>query len=156
MIQLVEGHGAELMDEVRGLFREYAGSLGIDLAFQHFDEELAGLPGDYAPPPGRLILAADAGRIAGCVALRRIENGVCEMKRLYVRPAFRGLGIGRRLAEAIIAAAREIGYEKMRLDTLATMGEAMALYRSLGFRTMEAYYPNPIPTARYFELDLGD
>jgi len=156
MIQLVEGHGAELMDEVRGLFREYAGSLGIDLAFQHFDEELAGLPGDYAPPPGRLILAADAGWIAGCVALRRIENGVCEMKRLYVRPAFRGLGIGRRLAEAIIAAAREIGYEKMRLDTLATMGEAMALYRSLGFRTMEAYYPNPIPTARYFELDLGD
>ncbi|MEK7710450.1 MAG: GNAT family N-acetyltransferase [Planctomycetota bacterium] len=154
MVQLVEGHGAEFMHEVRGLFREYAGSLGIDLAFQHFDDELAGLPGEYAPPSGRLLLAPDAGRIAGCVALRRIELGVCEMKRLYVRPAFRCAGIGRRLAEAIIAAARKIGYEKMRLDTLTTMSEAMALYRSLGFRTIEAYYLNPIPTAAYFELDL--
>ncbi len=99
MVQLVEGHGAKFMHEVRGLFREYAGSLGIDLAFQHYDEELAGLPGEYAPPSGRLLSASDAGRIAGRVALRRIELGVCDMKRLYVRPAFRGAGIERRLSE---------------------------------------------------------
>jgi len=156
MVEIIEGHGAEFIADVRGLFREYAASLGIDLCFQGFDAELAALPGDYAPPSGRLLLAKDAGRVAGCVALRQIEDRVCEMKRLFVRSAFRGAGIGRRLAEAIVAAGREIGYRKMRLDTLSTMSEAIALYESLGFHESEPYYNNPIPTAVYFDLELRD
>ena len=152
---IVEAAGAEQIDAARALFVEYARLLGIDLCFQGFDRELGGLPGDYAPPSGRLLLALVGKQAAGCVALRRMAEGVCEMKRLYVRPAYRGTGLGRRLAEAAIAAARDLGYERMRLDTLPVMAEAARLYESLGFREVEPYYDNPIPSARYLELNLA-
>ena len=152
-MQIVAGHGEEHVPVVRALFQEYAEGLGVDLGFQDFERELAGLPGEYAPPGGRLLLALDPDP-AGCVALRPYEPGVCEMKRLYVRPAYRGTGLGRRLAEAIVAAGREAGYERMRLDTLPTMEHARALYRSLGFVEIEAYRFNPIHGTTYFERAL--
>ena len=142
------------VDLVRELFREYAKGLEIDLCFQGFEEELAGLPGKYAPPRGGLWVADAEDGPAGCVALRPLGPGVCEMKRLYLRPAFRGTGLGRRLALHAIEAARTAGYAKIRLDTLASMASAAALYRSLGFRPIEAYYSNPVPGALYFEADL--
>jgi len=143
------------IDEVRRLFREYERFLDVDLCFQSFEEELAGLPGKYGPPDGVLLMAADVQRIAGCVALRKVEDGVCEMKRLYLRPQYRGRGLGRLLAERILSEASALGYGVMRLDTLDKLKEAMGLYESLGFRRRESYYDNPLPGVVYWELDLG-
>jgi ribosomal protein S18 acetylase RimI-like enzyme len=139
---------------VHELFLEYAASLGISLCFQNFDEELAGLPGKYAPPKGRLLLGYDGEQAAGCVALRELDERTCEMKRLYVRPAWRGQHLGRTLAEAIIAAGHEIGYERMRLDTLGGLSAAISLYDSLGFQKIPAYYDNPSDDVIFMELVL--
>lgn len=143
------------LTEIRQLFLEYASSLEISLCFQNFEQELAALPGKYAPPTGQLLLARDGGQPVGCVALRDLGPKICEMKRLYVRPPWRKHGLGRKLAEAIIASAVEIGYERMRLDTLATMTPAIALYHSLGFRRIPAYYANPSEHAVFMELVLA-
>ena len=153
-MQIVDGHVAERVRVVRGLFAEYAASLAVDLGFQDFDRELAELPGEYSPPAGRLLLALDGDEPAGCVGLRPFQPEVCEMKRLYVRPSYQGTGLGRRLAEAIIEAGRDAGYGRMRLDTLPTMDAARALYRSLGFVEIEAYRANPVHGTTYFELAL--
>lgn len=138
------------LDEIRAMLREYAAWLEVDLCFQNFERELAELPGEYAPPRGRLLIAEGAG----CVALRPIEEEVCEMKRLYVRPAFRGSGLGRRLVEKLIEEARTIGYRRMRLDTMPKMDSAQRMYASFGFRDIEAYRYNPEPGARFLELLL--
>lgn len=142
-------------DIARALFREYADTLGFPLEFQKFDEELAGLPGDYAEPAGTIVLAFVGDAAAGCVALRPLaEPGTCEMKRMYVRPAHQGRGLGRRLAERILADARARGYRAMRLDTVAKLVPAIALYESLGFRRIPPYGYNPVETALYFEAVL--
>lgn len=154
-MKLVQVQSPEEISRARELFEEYAAWLGINLCFQNFDKELAELPGEYTPPDGRLFLAVANDQIAGCVALRKIGEDVCEMKRLYVRPLFRGQGLGRGLTEAIIATAREIGYRRMRLDTLpGKMDLAIAMYRSLGFTNIEPYYKNPIEDAAFMELEL--
>ena len=151
----MQAESAAQVAQARELFVEYAQSLGMNLCFQNFEQELAGLPGHYAPPDGRLLLAEYEGRLAGCVALHEWENGICEMKRLYLRPSFRGKGLGRVVAEKIIAEAREIGYQRMRLDTIEPlMKDAVEMYRKLGFREIAPYRPNPIAGAMYMELQL--
>ena len=154
MLEIIQADTQEKLEAVAGLFREYADSLEFDLGFQGFAEELAGLPGDYGRPRGRLLLAMHDGQAAGCVALREIADGTCEMKRPYVRPQFRGSGIGRALAEAVIGEARNIGYVAMRLDTAPSMERAAALYASLGFREIAPYRHNPISGAKFLELTL--
>lgn len=154
MMEIVEAHTGARLEHARMLFVEYAESLGFDLCFQGFDRELAELPGAYAPPSGRLLLADHQGQHAGCVALHRIDPTTCEMKRLYVRAAFRQRGVGRRLATAIIGEARKIGYHAMRLHTLESMTAATALYASLGFAVTEPYEHNPFDGARFMQLAL--
>ena len=155
MLSFVQAESAEQVAQARELFLEYAGWLGFSLCFQNFDRELAELPGAYAPPRGRLLLAEQGGETAGCVALRPILEGACEMKRLYVRPAFRGRGLGRELAVRIIEEARALGYGRMLLDTLPDkMAGAIKVYRSLGFREIAPYYHNPVGGALFMELAL--
>jgi len=142
------------IEQARRLFVEYSESLGFSLSFQEYDAELKNLPGEYVSPDGQLLLAYSDNEPIGCVALRKFGENTCEMKRLYVKPSHRGLGIGRRLAEQIIAEARTRGYRIMRLDTTAIMFEAITLYRSLGFQERDSYRFNPLENARYFELAL--
>jgi putative acetyltransferase len=150
-----QAQSPEQVFATRELFLEYAQSLGFSLCFQSFDKELAGLPGDYAPLDGRLLLATHEGTPAGCVALHKLGPGICEMKRLYVRPQFRGKGLGRALAERIIADARQIGYTQLRLDTVEPiMRAAVAMYRQLGFREIAPYRENPVAGALYMELQI--
>jgi ribosomal protein S18 acetylase RimI-like enzyme len=152
---LGEARTPEDLAQTRRLFRAYADWLGVDLCFQGFECELAELPGCYAPPAGRLLIARVGGDVVGCVGLRPLEPGVCEMKRLWVAPGFGGQGIGRALAETVVAAARALGYERMRLDTLPErMPAAQHLYRSLGFREIPAYYHNPLEGVVMLELAL--
>lgn len=152
---LISAETPEHIAAARELFLEYAQSLGFSLCFQGFDQEMAALPGDYVPPRGRLLLAFVEAAPAGCVALHELEPAICEMKRLYVRPKFRGLRIGRSLVDLVLAEARAIGYSKMRLDTVEPMmRDAVRMYRSLGFREIAPYRANPIPGAFYMEREL--
>jgi ribosomal protein S18 acetylase RimI-like enzyme len=154
-VELIQATLPEHIEQTRALFLEYAESLGFSLCFQSFDEELKSLPGAYAPPSGRLLLAQYEQQAAGCVALRKLEANSCEMKRLYVRPAHRGKGLGRILVERVIAEARAIGYQRMRLDTIASsMQDAVELYRKIGFKEIAPYRANPIAGALYLELLL--
>jgi putative acetyltransferase len=154
-IKFIQAESVSEISEARKLFLEYSERLGLDLCFQNFEQELAELPGRYASPEGRLLLAISNAQVAGCVGLRKIGDGVCEMKRLYVRPKFRGLGIGRAMALHLIEEARALNYSQIRLDTLpAQMGEAIKMYRSLGFREIEPYYHNPVEGALFLELTL--
>ena len=154
-IRIIRAQSPDEIDEVRRLFREYERFLDVDLCFQSFEEELAGLPGKYGPPDGVLLMAMDGRQSAGCVALRKVEDRVCEMKRLYLRPQYRARGVGRLLAERILSEATALGYSVMRLDTLDKLKAAMGLYEAMGFRRREPYYGNPLPGVVYWELDLG-
>lgn len=142
------------LDEIRSLFCEYETFLGVDLGFQGFDQELEDLPDKYSPPSGDLLIGTIKGVTLGCVALRRLQKGFCEMKRLYVRPEGRGKGLGKQLAKQIIVVAHDLGYSSMRLDTLSSLTAAMHLYESLGFQRIEPYYDNPLPNVVYWELSL--
>ena len=154
MIRIIQAETEDHYRRARELFQQYADSLGLDLEFQGFSRELAMLPGEYAPPKGCILLAESAGEIVGCVALRPLENLICEMKRLYVVPGYRNRKIGRALAETVIDKAFTCGFERMRLDTIESMAEARALYHSLGFRPIKPYRYNPLKSPSYFELDL--
>jgi GNAT superfamily N-acetyltransferase len=155
-VQIGQATTLEEIATIRQLFHEYAAWLKVDLCFQRFADELASLPGDYAPPRGRLLLATAADGAAGCVALRSIENDACEMKRLFVRPAYRGKGLGRTLVERIVSDARAIGYKRMVLDTLPTLHEAIRLYSSMGFVRRSAYYDTPLAETVFMELWLQE
>lgn len=155
MLKLTQPRSSDEIETARQLFREYEAWLGMSLCFQGFEEELRGLPGKYAPPDGRLFLAYHTDELAGCIALRKLEDGVCEMKRLFVRDQFRGRGIGVQLIEKIIDEARSIGYREMRLDTYPPkMGTAVTLYERYGFREIPPYYDNPHDGVLYMKLDL--
>jgi ribosomal protein S18 acetylase RimI-like enzyme len=154
MTRIIHAQTEDHYQRARELFQQYADSLGFDLEFQDFSNELAALPGDYAPPQGCILLAQRSEEIVGCVALRPLVNKICEMKRLYVLAGYRGRKIGRALAQAIIDAARKRGYERMRLDTIESMQEAKTLYLSLGFQPIKPYRYNPLDNPTYFELDL--
>ena len=155
MISFSQADSPAQIAQARELFLEYAQSLGFSLCFQNFDQELSDLPGDYAPPHGCLLLAEYNAQPAGCVALHKLDADICEMKRLYLRPQFRGKGLGRVLADRIISEAREIGYRRMRLDTVGpVMQDAVAMYRKLGFKEIDPYRPNPNPGTIYMELLL--
>lgn len=155
MISIIQAETSEQIAQARALFEEYGASLGFSLCFQSFDKELAGLPGDYAPPSGRLLLAYVDGQPAGCVALHRHDGDAAEMKRLFVRPGFRGHQLGRQLLDRLISEAKGIGYTSIRLDTVpSVMGKAVELYRAYGFNEIAAYRPNPMEGALYMELQL--
>lgn len=146
----------EHIEAARTLFEEYAASLGFSLCFQNFDQELKNLPGDYVPPDGRLLLAVENDDLAGCIALRKLSDQVCEMKRLFVRPAYRATGLGRTLVESLIDEARKLGYTQMRLDTIpGKMDKAIALYQSIGFVEIGPYCENPVEGAKFMELKLA-
>lgn len=154
-MKFIQASSPHYLDQARTLFREYEVWLHLDLCFQNFEKELAELPGAYAPPTGRLLLAFEDDELAGCVALRKLTDEICEMKRLFLRPQFHRRGLGRELAERIIEEAHSIGYQRMRLDTLSEqMGSAIALYRALGFREIAPYNNNPVPGALFMELLL--
>ena len=156
-MHILQAYTPSDLETARALFREYERFLGVDLCFQGFAEELATLPGRYAPPQGRLLLAREGEQTAGCVALRPLEEeGTCEMKRLFVRPAYRGQGLGRRLATRIVGDAFALGYTVMRLDTLDTLDRAMHLYTALGFERCAPYYTNPLPGVVYWERALSN
>ena len=155
MLRITQVTSDNDIQQARQLFQQYEASLGISLCFQNFAAELANLPGDYAPPRGRLLLAREFDQVMGCVALRPHGPTTCEMKRLFVRPEYRDRGLGRVLVEAIIEEARKIGYAHMRLDTIADrMDRAVALYRSIGFVEIPPYRNNPVDSATFMELDL--
>ena len=154
MLEILQAETDKNLELAKILFKEYAGSLGFGLDFQNFEDEFANLPGAYASPGGCLLLAVYGGQVAGCVATRKLSDGVCEMKRLYVKPKFRGLGIGRALAEAVLEQARRMGYISMRLDTVPSMKIARVLYVSLGFKVIDAYRYNPMEGAVFMELTL--
>jgi ribosomal protein S18 acetylase RimI-like enzyme len=151
MIEIVRATAPSHIRTIRDLFREYEAFLQVDLCFQRFEEELASLPGRYAPPQGALLLASAAGQAAGCVAMRPLDDGVCEMKRLYVRPSYLGQGIGKKLALSVIERAGEAGYARMRLDTLEKLKPALSLYTALGFQKCPPYYANPLADVVYME-----
>ena len=157
MRQAFQATTDEHIEAARTLFEEYAASLGFSLCFQNFDQELKNLPGDYSPPSGRLLLAIEDEQLAGCIALRKLEPRVCEMKRLFVRPAHRATGLGRFLAESVIDEARKLGYTHMRLDTIpGKMDKAIALYQSIGFVEIDPYCENPVEGAKFMELNLQE
>ncbi|HXP63051.1 MAG TPA: GNAT family N-acetyltransferase [Dongiaceae bacterium] len=153
-IRIARAASPNQVDEVRSLFLEYERFLRVELCFQSFEAELAGLPGKYAPPAGALLLATDGPRPAGCAALRKFGDGIGEMKRLFVRPEYRGRGVGRALAMRVLDEATAAGYACIRLDTLARLKEAGRLYQSLGFKQIKPYYPNPLEDVVYWELAL--
>jgi putative acetyltransferase len=155
-LKIVAATSPDHLRIVKELFLEYAQSLDFNLCFQNFENEYVGLPGEYAPPGGMLLLGLADNSPAGCVALRRIDTSACEMKRMYVRSQFRGCSYGRILAEEIIQRARELGYKSMRLDTVPSMNAAIALYRTLGFREIPPYRENPVTGAIFMELNLNN
>lgn len=154
MIRIIPATRPSEVEQVKALVVEYVEGLGLDLGFQDIEAELSEFPGEYAPPEGRLLLAMSGEEAAGCVGLRPLEPGLCEMKRLYVRTGYRGHGVGAQLARAVIREAHELGYAAMRLDTLPSMKAAIGMYRELGFQPIEPYYRNPIEGALFFELKL--